>query len=244
MRATLVVVLSVMLMAGLCGTVVAGNIDSPGLPSAGSGMYTLQNLYDYIVSGTALEAKTSFQEPSAAPGSTMRTTKEIGDAIATPFAQCASTTAANVESGKKFFSTVSGSWGLQTGTKAALLTYKARTVAECISAGGEVFTDPGGSGTLCKFQASSCPGGWSQEEHWQQYAQAEWGGDYCGYHKSTGPTTFSNVASYCYGRTGGYQGYGCDPSYWNEWASGAIWKGQLYGPYDCSGSGTISIGCR
>ncbi|MCX6353421.1 MAG: hypothetical protein NTZ78_00785 [Candidatus Aureabacteria bacterium] len=116
MRATLVVIVSVMLMAGLCGTVVAGSLDSPGAPSGGSGMYTLQNLYDYLTSGTALTVQTGFQEPSAAPGSTMKTTKEIGDTLKSSFDQCNATTADNVELGKPFFCTVSGSWGVRTGT--------------------------------------------------------------------------------------------------------------------------------
>ena len=109
MRAALVVFVGVMVAAGLCGTVVAGSFDAPGIPSAGSGMYTLQNLYDYLTSGAALTVQSSFQEPSAAPGSTMKTTKEIGDAVATPFAMC-DATADKVASGTKFFSTVSGSW--------------------------------------------------------------------------------------------------------------------------------------
>jgi len=119
MRATLVVVLSVMFAAGLCGMVVAGSLEPTGPPTAGSGMYTLQNLYDYIVSGTALEAKTSFQEPTSGPGSTMKTTKDIGDAIKDKFNLCAAT-ADNVEQGVTFFCTQPGNWGIQTGTLSAL----------------------------------------------------------------------------------------------------------------------------
>ncbi|MCX6354010.1 MAG: DUF1566 domain-containing protein [Candidatus Aureabacteria bacterium] len=108
-------VLGLIFAAGMVGMAFAGSIDSTGAPSVGSGMYTLGNLYDYIVSGTALEAKTSFQEPSAAPGSTMKTTKEIGDTLKTSFDLC-NATAAHVESGWTFFSTAPGSWGVQTGT--------------------------------------------------------------------------------------------------------------------------------
>jgi len=115
MKKLITVALSLMLMVSLSGFAVAGIMDSPGAPSGGSGMYTLQNLYDYLTSGTALTVQTSFQEPTSGPGSTMKTTKEIGDAVATPFAMC-DTTAANVELGKKFFCTQPGSWGVQTGT--------------------------------------------------------------------------------------------------------------------------------
>ena len=117
MKKLITVALSLMLTVGLSGLAVAGSLDSPGAPSAGSGMYTLQNLYDYLTSGAALTVQTSFQEPTSGPtAGTMKTTKEIGDAVATPFALCATTTAADVKSGKAFFCTVSGSWGVQTGT--------------------------------------------------------------------------------------------------------------------------------
>ncbi|MCX6354786.1 MAG: hypothetical protein NTZ78_07780 [Candidatus Aureabacteria bacterium] len=120
MKKLITAALSLMSMVCMSVFALAGSLDSPGAPSAGSGMYTLQNLYDYIVSGTALEAKTSFQEPSAAPGSTMKTTKEIGDALKSSFDQCNATTADSVEQGKPFFCTQPGSWGVQTGTLSAL----------------------------------------------------------------------------------------------------------------------------
>ncbi|MCX6353782.1 MAG: hypothetical protein NTZ78_02620 [Candidatus Aureabacteria bacterium] len=116
MKKLITAALSLMFAVGLSGLAVAGSFDSTGAPSAGSGMYTLQNLYDYLTSGTALTVQTSFQEPTSGPGSTMKSTKQIGDAVATPFAQCATTTAANVESGKKFFCTQTDSWGVKTGT--------------------------------------------------------------------------------------------------------------------------------
>ncbi|MEJ2746285.1 MAG: hypothetical protein P8123_11480, partial [bacterium] len=107
--------MTVLGMAVAVSVAVAGNIDSPGLPSAGSGMYTLQGLYDYLISGTALSVAGSFQEPTAGPASTGKTTKQIGDDIKTLFDQC-DATADDVASGKKFFSTASGNWGVKTGT--------------------------------------------------------------------------------------------------------------------------------
>jgi len=115
MKKMITVALSLVLMLGMAGFAIAGSLDAPGAPSAGSGMYTLQNLYDYIVSGAALESQTGFQEPTSAPGSTMKTTKEIGDMLKSLYEQCP-VTAANVESGVKFFCTQPGSWGVQTGT--------------------------------------------------------------------------------------------------------------------------------
>ena len=116
MKKLMTVVLGLMFAVGMSGMAIAGSLDSPGAPSAGSGMYTLQNLYDYLTSGAALTVQSSFQEPTSGPGSTMKSTRQIGDAVATPFALCATTTAADVKSGKPFFCTVSGSWGVQTGT--------------------------------------------------------------------------------------------------------------------------------
>jgi hypothetical protein len=115
MKRLMTVVLSMVVAAGMAGVAVAGNIDSPGAPSSGSGMYTLQNLYDYLISGTALTVAGSFQEPTAGPASTMKSTKQIGDDIKAQFDQC-DAVAADVQSGKKFFCTQSGSWGVQTGT--------------------------------------------------------------------------------------------------------------------------------
>ncbi|MCX6354817.1 MAG: hypothetical protein NTZ78_07935 [Candidatus Aureabacteria bacterium] len=95
-------------------TAFGGSIDSPGSPSIGSGMYSMSQVYDYIISGNAMTAQTGFQEPSSAPGSTMKTMKEIGDALKSSFEQC-NVTADNVELGKTFFCTLPGSWGVQTG---------------------------------------------------------------------------------------------------------------------------------
>ena len=92
----------------------AGEIDSPGNPSAGSGMYTLLQLYDYLNFGTAPTVSASFQEPSATPGSTMKTTKSILDDARAKFEQC-DAQESDVIFGKKFFSTQE-TWGVQAGT--------------------------------------------------------------------------------------------------------------------------------
>ncbi|MCX6355957.1 MAG: hypothetical protein NTZ78_13805 [Candidatus Aureabacteria bacterium] len=115
MKKLITVALNLMLLVGLSGLAVAGSLDSPGAPSAGSGMYTLQNLYDYLTSGTALTVQTGFQEPTSGPGSTMKTTKEIGNAIKALLEQ-SEISAADVAQGKKFICTQPGSWGIQTGT--------------------------------------------------------------------------------------------------------------------------------
>ncbi|MCX6354787.1 MAG: hypothetical protein NTZ78_07785 [Candidatus Aureabacteria bacterium] len=115
---TTVVAASVMFAAGLCGTVVAGSLDSPGAPSGGSGMYSLLQIYDYLNSGIKTTPVPSFQEPGTAPGPTMKTTKQIYDDIVAKMDQCV-VTAAHVESGWTFFCTQTDSWGVKTGTLVA-----------------------------------------------------------------------------------------------------------------------------
>ena len=115
MNRLMTLMLGLMFAVEMTGMAVAGSIDSPGFPSAGSGMYTLQNLYDYLINGTAPTVQTGFQEPTSAPGSTMKKTKQIYDDIKGILDQC-DATPNKVLQGTKFFSTISGSWGLRTGT--------------------------------------------------------------------------------------------------------------------------------
>jgi len=114
MRRMVAAMLSVMCAAIVTGMAIAGSMDSLGLPSAGSGMYSLSQIYDYLNSGTAATIPGTFQEPGASPGATMRTTKQIYEDIKTKFDDCEAT-AADVKSGVHFFSAVPGSWGVQTG---------------------------------------------------------------------------------------------------------------------------------
>ncbi|MCX6355671.1 MAG: DUF2341 domain-containing protein [Candidatus Aureabacteria bacterium] len=112
----LIVVVSMIVTAALYGMAIAGSVDSPGAPSVGSGMYTLQNLYDYLMSGTELTVRSGFQEPLSGPtASTMKSTRQIGDDIKAMLEQLNATTAYDVALGKPFFCTQPGSWGIQTG---------------------------------------------------------------------------------------------------------------------------------
>ncbi|MCX6355642.1 MAG: hypothetical protein NTZ78_12200 [Candidatus Aureabacteria bacterium] len=61
MKMLTVAILSLILTACAAGLAVAGNIDSTGAPSSGSGMYTLSQFYDYVNSGTAATIPGSFQ---------------------------------------------------------------------------------------------------------------------------------------------------------------------------------------
>ncbi|MCX6355639.1 MAG: fibrinogen-like YCDxxxxGGGW domain-containing protein [Candidatus Aureabacteria bacterium] len=185
MRTTLVVFVSMLVAAGLCGTVFAGSIDSTGPPSSGSGMYSLSQIYDYLNSGTTATVSSSFQEPGAAPGPTMKTTKQIYDDIKAIFDQC-DITAYDVALGKKFFCTQPGNWGLRTGkvciagtptptstptsTPTATPTINHASCKTIKDSGGStgngVYTiDPDGSGPNAPFQdycdMTTDGGGWT-----------------------------------------------------------------------------------
>lgn len=109
------VALAFMVAAAFCGVVLAGNLDSPGEPSAGSGMYTILDIYNYLNLGTDPSIVDSFQEPSSGPVATMKTTKDIYDDTKTKFDEC-NATADKVLSGTRFFSTAGGTWGPADGT--------------------------------------------------------------------------------------------------------------------------------
>lgn len=101
--------------------VFAGTIDSPAVPSDESGrMYTLDQIYHKINSGTVTAKQSVFTEPGSAPASTMHTLDNIYGDFTTDATACAGTTAADVLSGKTFFAT-SGTtrgadWGPVAGT--------------------------------------------------------------------------------------------------------------------------------
>ncbi|MCX6353657.1 MAG: LamG domain-containing protein [Candidatus Aureabacteria bacterium] len=115
MRKLMTLVLALMFAVGMGGKAIAGSIDAPGAPSAGSGMYSISQIYNYLNSGIDVTPVPNFQEPGAAPGSTMKTMKDIYDDIKAKFIQCPASIA-DVKSGVRFFCTESGRWGVQTGT--------------------------------------------------------------------------------------------------------------------------------
>ena len=119
MKRLRMVVLGMISAAGMAGMSMAGSINSPGAPgSSASKMPALGDVYTYLTTGTPVPTPgTSFTEPSSSPAGTGHTLTDIYEAVATPFPQC-DATVSNVISGKKFFCTVAGSWGLKTGTLA------------------------------------------------------------------------------------------------------------------------------
>ena len=62
-------VLSCMFAAGMCGMGWAGDpVNPPGEPTSGSGMPSLQDIYDYVSAGTPAPTPGPFKNPSAGPG--------------------------------------------------------------------------------------------------------------------------------------------------------------------------------
>jgi len=64
------------------GIAAAGTLTNSDDPTTtGSGMPTIEEVYEYLINGTEETTNSSFQEPTAVPGSTMKTTKEIYNKI-------------------------------------------------------------------------------------------------------------------------------------------------------------------
>jgi hypothetical protein len=97
------------------GLGMAGSIDSPGPPSAGSGMITTQQLHDYLTTGETPPEPGNFTEPVAGPGSTGKSTQEVYEGIKTQFDDCQDAAPEDVRSGKTFFSTDPDAWGPTAG---------------------------------------------------------------------------------------------------------------------------------
>jgi len=96
--------------------VLAGSINPSGGPAdPGSQMYTLEQIYQRLVSGAAGTKMAAFTEPSSAPGGTMHTLDQIMAAAPT-VDEANGARAADVASGKTFWGLTAGAWGLQAGT--------------------------------------------------------------------------------------------------------------------------------
>jgi len=111
------IVLSALLTAPTPG--VAGNISGPGSPSAGSGMPTTEQIYNWLDTGTIGFPTTGFKEPAAGPtAGTGRTLGEILNRL--PFPDDANgARVSDVLQNKTFWGLrTDGTWGLRSGTLA------------------------------------------------------------------------------------------------------------------------------
>ncbi|MDM8525375.1 hypothetical protein QUF80_18570 [Desulfococcaceae bacterium HSG8] len=97
----------------------AGSLDSPGQPASGSGMYSLDEIYNRLDTGASGTGNTRpFEEPASGPANdTGRTLNDVMDK--TPAADNTDgSVPADVKSGKKYWGlrTDGSGWGQQTGT--------------------------------------------------------------------------------------------------------------------------------
>lgn len=107
------------LLLAVTGSVLAGSLNPGADPTgAASQMYTLQQIYDRLNSGTAGDKMTAFTEPASGPGTaTMHTLDEV--MAKAPATDANGAGVADVVSGKTFWGLTAGAWGLKTGTAAA-----------------------------------------------------------------------------------------------------------------------------
>ncbi len=134
----------------LCGSTLAGpvmaqsKLDAPATPTApGSAMYTLADLYNRLVDGTAGTVRAGgFTEPAAGPtaAGTMYTLDQIMGRMPTVDANGA--TEAEVLSGKTFWGLTSGAWGVKTGT--AIIATGDAEIGDVLT--GKTFSNSTGTG--------------------------------------------------------------------------------------------------
>ena len=110
MRKRQIIVITVTFILAIM--ITAGDMDATQTP-ANTQSYNLNDVYNRLDSGAA-GSQSSFNEPSSAPGSTMRTINEIMSIA--PAVNGNAADASDVVDGKFFWSLMSGSWGLTEGT--------------------------------------------------------------------------------------------------------------------------------
>ncbi len=103
-----------MVLSYTCGA-LAGDADSPGEPSGGSGMVTINGLYNYLNAGSTPMTSGSFQMPTTAPGSSMYSIQDIYTNVKAKYDQC-NAAPHQVLTGVKYFSADPAHWGPQIGT--------------------------------------------------------------------------------------------------------------------------------
>lgn len=108
---------SVMVFLGVAiSAVFAGDLNPSAAPAdAASAMFTLEDLYNRLLSGTpGAKRSGGFTEPGAAPGSTMHSINDLMNMA--PAVDAAGAAPNEVLSGKKYWSLTTGQWGPRTGT--------------------------------------------------------------------------------------------------------------------------------
>jgi hypothetical protein len=115
MKRLLVLVFNLVGMLAFVLTVSAGDIDSTSPPDEPQTLYSTNALYDWLLNGTPPTLAPAFQEPTAGPGPSRKSTKEIYDAFKAELNRC-DAEPSQVMEGVTFFSADTGNWGPVTGT--------------------------------------------------------------------------------------------------------------------------------
>ncbi|MBA3014035.1 MAG: DUF1566 domain-containing protein [Proteobacteria bacterium] len=124
-------------MGFMAGTALAGNLDSPALPSsATSAMPTITGIYNQLATGAPAQTRTgAFTEPIAAPASSSRTLAEVLTKVPTAD-NINGARPSDVSAGKNYWSLRTDStWGLQAGTSLSAKVPKTGQ-ATCYDASG------------------------------------------------------------------------------------------------------------
>lgn len=110
------ITLTVLAIALLSLHALAGSLNPPGVPSAGSNMPTTAAIFQQLSSGTQASSGGAFHEPTAGP--TVGTGRALAEIMGKLPAVDGSNGAAtsDVLSGKTFWGLSAGAWGNQTGT--------------------------------------------------------------------------------------------------------------------------------
>ncbi|MCP4708344.1 MAG: hypothetical protein GY869_06950, partial [Planctomycetes bacterium] len=145
MKKFLVAISFLMGLSYLTGA-LAGDTDSSVAPSNGSGMVTINELYNYLHSGSLPMVLDNFQMPMTAPGSSMNSIQDIFDSTKAKFDQC-NAAPDQVLNGVKYFSTDPARWGPTYGT--AVVSTGNASAGDVLS--GKIFSNAnsiGVSGTM------------------------------------------------------------------------------------------------
>jgi hypothetical protein len=101
-------------------SVPAGSLDTPAAPTdAASALFTVEDLYQHLSTGATRAKRTgAFAEPSATPSATGHTLDQVM-ALAPALDDASGAAAADVLSGKTYWSLLSSGWGVKSGTMEA-----------------------------------------------------------------------------------------------------------------------------
>ena len=142
----IVIILTLISGAIISSAVIAGQLDSSGVTSAGSGMPTLQGIFDQLDTGTPAPVAGSFQEPTSGPMA--GTGKSLSDIkVKLPFPDNTNGAATgDVLNGKTFWGLrTDGTWGPKTGSMVPPAAPSGTATADKVLT-GETFSNAGGTG--------------------------------------------------------------------------------------------------